>query len=239
MKRLRHPIRAITEPFGKAGLIVAVIALVLALTGAAFAATGLNGKQKKEVEKIAKKFAGKPGAAGAQGPAGPAGPAGAAGKDGANGKDGAAGSPGKAGATGATGATGFSGFTETLPSGKTETGAWTVQGWHEGALGTGAISFPIPLEVNLGETEVVFLEPGEGETEECPGTVGAPEAKTGFLCVYTFFSGLEPALGVIHNPAESPFGPAGAGSTGAVLTFALPEGEEFAGAQGTWAVTAP
>ena len=66
MKRLRHPIRAIREPFGTAGLIVACVALVLALTGAAFAAAGLTGKQKKEVEKIAKKYAGKPGAAGAQ-----------------------------------------------------------------------------------------------------------------------------------------------------------------------------
>lgn len=88
MKRLRHPIRAIEEPFGKAGLIVAVIALVLALTGAAFAATGLNGKQKKEVEKIAKKFAGKPGAPGANG------------TNGTNGAPGAKGDPGAAGSNG-------------------------------------------------------------------------------------------------------------------------------------------
>jgi hypothetical protein len=97
MKRLRHPVRAIREPFGTAGLIVACVALVLALTGAAFAAAGLTGKQKKEVEKIAKKFAGKPGAAGAQGPAGPQGAAGANGKDGSNGTNGTAGAPGAAG----------------------------------------------------------------------------------------------------------------------------------------------
>jgi hypothetical protein len=90
--KLRHPIRAIEEPFGKAGLIVAIIAVVLALTGAAFAAGGLSGKQKKEVEKIAKKYAGKPGAPGATGPGGSTG---AAGKDGANGTNGAPGANGK------------------------------------------------------------------------------------------------------------------------------------------------
>jgi hypothetical protein len=88
MKRLRHPVRAIREPFGTAGLIVACVALVLALTGAAFAAAGLTGKQKKEVEKIAKKVAGKPGAPGAAGPQGPAGTNGTNGKDGTNGTNG-------------------------------------------------------------------------------------------------------------------------------------------------------
>jgi len=97
MKRLRHPVRAIREPFGTAGLVVACVALVLALTGAAFAATGLNGKQKKEVEKIAKKFAGKPGAPGAAGPAGPAGPKGDTGAAGSNGTNGTNGSPGATG----------------------------------------------------------------------------------------------------------------------------------------------
>ena len=103
MKRLRHPVRAIREPFGTAGLVVACVALVLALTGAAFAAGALTGKQKKEVEKIAKKYAGKPGAAGAQGPAGPQGPAGAAGKDGAQGEKGAKGDNGSPGSPGKDG----------------------------------------------------------------------------------------------------------------------------------------
>ena len=65
--RLRHPINSIREPFGKAGLIVGVIALVFAMLGGAYAASALSGKQKKEVEKIAKKFVGKPGAPGANG----------------------------------------------------------------------------------------------------------------------------------------------------------------------------
>jgi hypothetical protein len=89
MKRLRHPVRAIREPFGTAGLIVALVALVAALGGTALAAKGaLTGKQKKEVEKIAKKYAGKPGAPGAAGPAGAAGTAGKNGTDGTNGTNG-------------------------------------------------------------------------------------------------------------------------------------------------------
>jgi Collagen triple helix repeat (20 copies) len=100
MKRLRHPVRAIREPFGTAGLIVACVALVLALTGAAFAAGGLTGKQKKEVEKIAKKFAGKPGAMG---------PAGANGSNGTNGKDGAPGAKGEDGTDGTDGTDGIDG----------------------------------------------------------------------------------------------------------------------------------
>ncbi len=74
------------------GVTLAVIAIVLALTGGAFAAAGkLTGPQKKEVEKIAKKFAGKRGKPGATGPAGKDGTNGANGtngKDGTNGKNG-------------------------------------------------------------------------------------------------------------------------------------------------------
>ena len=80
MKRLRHPVRAIREPFGTAGLVIACVALIAALGGTAFAAAKLTSTQKKEVEKIAKKFANKPGAPGAPG---------ANGKDGTNGASGA------------------------------------------------------------------------------------------------------------------------------------------------------
>ena len=76
---------------GPAGLIVAVVALVAALTGGAFAATGgLTGKQKKEVKTIAKSFqgTGPAGPAGLTGPTGPAGSAGAKGDAGISGKDG-------------------------------------------------------------------------------------------------------------------------------------------------------
>jgi hypothetical protein len=166
MKRLRHPIRAIEEPFGKAGLIVAVIALVLALTGAAFAAAGLSGKQKKEVEKIAKNLAGKPGTSGTNGAPGAKGDTGAVGANGTNGTNGVNGksvavvgnasagecpSGGKFYEVEGSGVknkvcNGTTGFTETLPKGKTETGTlYTEKG---GPVFT-PISFPIPLEQTL------------------------------------------------------------------------------------------
>jgi hypothetical protein len=78
------------------GLTVAVVAMLIALTGGAFAAAGaLNAKQKKEVKKIAqteaKKFAtagpaGPQGATGAPGPKGDQGVEGKRGADGASGK---------------------------------------------------------------------------------------------------------------------------------------------------------
>jgi Collagen triple helix repeat (20 copies) len=97
MSRLRHPIRAIREPFGKAGLTVAILALVMALVGGAYAAGGLTKSQEKQVKKIAKKYAGK---------AGPAGAAGTNGTNGTNGKDGA---PGTAGTNGTNGEPGEDG----------------------------------------------------------------------------------------------------------------------------------
>jgi len=211
MKRLvRHPIRAIREPFGTAGLIVACIALVAALGGTALAAAKLNSKQKKEVEKIAKKFAGKPGTNGATGPAGPTGPAGANGKDGANGTNGTAGTPGSPGAAGksvtvshvnspgcegqagaevkvegaASGTkvcNGQTGFTSTLPSHKTEQGTWSVDFEATGAAQTETSPISFPIPLSTP----VAAHFNENETTECPGTTEAPEAEPGNLCVYT------------------------------------------------------
>jgi hypothetical protein len=96
-------LRRIREPFGKAGLIVAVIALVAALAGGAYAANALTGKQKKEVKNIAKEFAGKDGAQGPAGQPGAPGPKGDAGANGSNGKDGKNGENGKDGEDGKDG----------------------------------------------------------------------------------------------------------------------------------------
>lgn len=151
MKLLKHPVRSIREPFGTAGLLVAILALVLATTGAAFAAGALTGKQKKEVTKIAKKYAGKPGAAGATGPAGPVGPAGPKGDTGPKGDkgdQGEKGAKGDKGEKGEPGEDGETGFTETLPPGQTETGTWTaaiVPETEQILTFQIPISFPIPL----------------------------------------------------------------------------------------------
>jgi hypothetical protein len=190
MKRLRHPVRAIREPFGTAGLIVAMIALVAALGGTALAAAKLNSTQKKEVEKIAKKFAGKAGVAGVNGTNGTNGAPGAGGKEGGAGKEGAAGKAGESvtntaipvgdaarcnklgGAEFKVGSgtptkvcNGQTGFTKVLPSGETEMGAWSVtpvQVQTPGiVIGTGAISFVIPV---AAAPTLVYIR---SEPEDC------------------------------------------------------------------------
>jgi hypothetical protein len=195
MKRLRHPVRAIREPFGTAGLIVACVALIAALGGTAFAAAKLNSTQKKEVEKIAKKFAGKPGAPGAAGPQGPAGANGAAGAKGATGPQGSAGAKGATGADGATGEDGKSVESLTIDTGQEacagqggaeynvegsneftqvcsgkEGSPWTVGGTlPPGAAETGAWAFH-------GGTEKVTVVTGTEPTETQEVTIGDTEA---------------------------------------------------------------
>jgi len=126
--------------FGSAGVILGVIALILALGGTALAAKGaLTSKQKKEVKKIAQKYAGKDGAPGAQGPAGPAGPAGPRGEVGPKGNTGEKGDTGEEGPEGSPWTVGG-----VLPHNKTETGTWAV-GSSDVAYVT-SVSFNIPLE---------------------------------------------------------------------------------------------
>jgi hypothetical protein len=287
MKKLRHPVRAIREPFGTAGLIVAIVALIMALTGAAFAAGGLTGKQKKEVEKIAKKFAGKNGTNGTNGAPG------APGSKGDAGAPGTAGTPGTPGAAGESvtvasasvvecpqGGTKFSnktgtghacngttGFTETLPSGKTETGTWSVvvPPIKESFSIPVAISFPIPLahpgkaffftaaevaaeEFGKGgpegpeETGCVVGEAGCRDTG-CRWEMANPDARpkattSGTLCVFTQFGELE--LGSYFFQAPGSFG-SGYGPSGAYLFLEKKSTGEAAVETipvGTWAVTA-
>jgi collagen type I alpha len=240
------------DRLGTAGLVVAVVALVAALAGTAIAATGLNSTQKKEVKKIAKQFAGKRGPKGAAGPAGPAGPAGAKGDKGDKGDNGTPGSPGATGATGptgktgvtgvtgatgTTGATGVSGFTDTLPSGKTETGTWVTQGTGESLA---AISFNIPLAADISETNVKLVEDGATPPAECDNgagtapSAGNPEADPGFLCIFEGASTEGFTLLATFKPEAGFSG--GAGKTGAILDV---ESATFSQGGGSFAVTAP
>jgi hypothetical protein len=210
--KLRHPVRAIREPFGKAGLIVACLALVFAMAGGAFAAKGaLTGKEKREVQKIAKKEAKK---YAAQGKTGPAGPAGAKGDNGAKGAQGAKGDTGATGPQGPQGIQGPAGSfgSETLPSEQTLTGAWSVSG-PEADAGEHLATISFPMAVSPPPTTLINfnglgVEPAEGtfdiypfdhfpgtekEEEEareayelaCPGNADIPAAAPGFLCIYT------------------------------------------------------
>jgi hypothetical protein len=103
----RKPLAAFRKRLGinSPGIAIAVVAILIGLTGGAFAAGGgLTASQKKQVKSIAqteaKKFAGKPGAPGAQGPPGQAGSAGPKGDKGDQGIQGNKGDPGTPGAAG-------------------------------------------------------------------------------------------------------------------------------------------
>jgi hypothetical protein len=222
--------------------------------------------------------AGPAGANGAVGPAGPAGPQGPAGPAGAGspGPEGKAGAPGesvtlgaakvgkKAGECEAGGTTvsvggnsnavcngknGTTGFTATLPSGKTEKGAWGASGMPV-KLGFfnvifASISFVIPLE-SAPEPVVIGQEEGEGEAKQssaipgsCTGTAVNPGAVAGKLCI---FVSINPEI-VKNLLVIAPFDPGAglaeiAGKTGSGLyLFAAVESEPVFAA-GTWAVTA-
>lgn len=256
MKLLRHPVRAIREPFGTAGLIVACIALIAALAGGAYAASGLNGKQKKEVKKIAKSFQG----SGPQGPAGAAGPQGTAGT---NGKDGGAGTNGKDGTNGTNGASvtttpiepfeecgeqegvmlhsgitetpicngeagenGQTGFTESLPPGKTETGMWGIQGTQEIADAS-----PDESLSTFGSFNIPLASAATAHFEGEPGfATNCP----GSSASPTANSGHLCVYGFIFGLT---FSEIQSTPQGFALKFALEVGNEFHVGQGTWAVT--
>jgi hypothetical protein len=242
-------LRRFRDRFGTAGLVVAIVAMVVALGGTALAASGaLTGKQKKEVTKIAKKYAGKPGAPGATGPAGPQGPAGPKGDRGDKGEQGDQGERGLEGPEGPQGPEGTTGFATELPPGESETGVWGFRLTKEEAellQYHQQISFPTPLPEGEGyghggesaEIQVEFLKKADAPTAECPGSHDEPRAAEGFMCVYQSygstalelepFSNVEPESGVIQ---------AGAGRTGVVLIFSGLV--ERAAVGGTWAVTA-
>lgn len=249
--------------------VAATLALVFAMSGGALAAGRFIITSTGQIKpSVLKQLHGKAGVAGKEGPAGKEGAPGKegpAGKPGANGANGSSGANGvgvtsaaasaaecKAGGTTFTSASGAShvcngengqtGYTATLPHGKTEMGAWSVQ-THGEALGVGSISFGIPLENALGAQNVVFLEPGQ-ENEHCPGTLASPEAEAGYLCVYeqSASGGLAPpANGAIKDPSVSLFQPGGAARSGASVVLKMPEETaptETGTAYGTWAVTA-
>ena len=214
--------KRVHEKLGSAGLIIAVVALVAALSGAAIAAAPkLNPTQKKEVTKIAKKYAGKPGATGPQGLLGPPG------APGAKGDSGAAGAKGATGLEGPEGPTGPAGPTETkLPPGKSLKGLWQFQ--TEGS-GLALVSISFPLRVVEPTPEWHWIGVGQASTEECPGSAAEPKAAHGHLCIYGQ---------LIVNGSSFPNELAGFdSSSGWRGEFTIPEGKAAFG-YGAWAATA-
>ncbi len=191
-------------------------------------ASAKQGKQGKQ---------GKTGKTGPAGPAGPAGAQGPVGPKGDTGAPGSAGAPGasvtgvaipvgnvecaaKEGGVkytsasgtnvvcnGKKGETGPTGFTETLPSGKTETGAWAFGRTAGAGSSSTAASFSLPLPAGLESTDcdtsrtncqVHFIQANGKELwfdfiaeelkeltqTECAGSAAAPTATGDNLCVY-------------------------------------------------------
>ena len=191
-KRTGARYRALHDQFGTAGLVLSIVAIVLALGGGAYAANHATASKAKQGPRGK---TGKTGPAGPAGPAGATGPAGPAGAKGENGAAGGAGAPGesvtvtesanafgahcnntttgkggsefKVGASTAyacNGKNGTTGFTEFLPEGKTETGTWEVQGYLPGAEEylSSTASFNIPLEHAPTTIHYIFEESGGG-----------------------------------------------------------------------------
>jgi hypothetical protein len=237
--------RRLHDRFGTVGVILGMLALIVALGGSAFAAkSGLSQPEKKlitkEAKKWGKKFA-KPGSPGAAGPEGAAGPGGAKGDTGPQGPQGPQGPEGAKGPEGSPWTAGG-----TLPSGATETGTWSFEAADPAFnLIKTNISFSIPLAGPLPASNV-HIAP---EPTNCPGTVTEPEAAPGHLCVYSaelqkadFISNLEPNFKSIR-PLAGGTAVGGSDSIGAKLVFgATSEGTAGEGSNygiGSWAVTAP
>ncbi|HET7054393.1 MAG TPA: hypothetical protein VFI09_10815 [Solirubrobacterales bacterium] len=253
------------EPFGKAGLIVAIVALVAALVGGAYAAQASRHHKKSKVL-ITKLNQIKPNVQKQlKGNAGPQGPKGDNGSNGSNGSNGAKGDTGAQGPQGIQGPKGDKGdpgtfSTEPLPTGQSLYGALGTSG-DENDLSLAAISFPIlvsPAPTALVEEEGLThkIEDGEAslypnpepltaeeEQEDleawesfCPGNVGEPKAVA---------NGAESILCIYEARTGSVNGPASftmvskdeaANEFGLVLPYGLTT--DTSSVRGSWAVTA-
>ena len=148
---------------------------------------------------------------------------------------GARGTTGATGITGDTGNTGPAGpLLSVLPSGRTETGVFnaaaTTSGDGVGDIASSAISFAIPLASAPTPTIVQA-----GTTAGCQGSVTAPTAAPGALCIYV---GSQANVAQIF--AESPY--TALGGTASQYGAAVVLDSEAPGnfySTGTWAVTAP
>lgn len=171
------------------GITVAVIAMVVALTGAAFAASGsLTGKQKREVKALIKKGAKR----------GPKGPKGAPGDPGAPGAKGATGAPGVKGDKGDTGASGSAGASVKVTP--------VAEGDEEFCAELGGAL--VEEEGNPPGTEVCNGEKGANGT---PGADGSPWTAGGTLPAEGMLTGtwIASGSGLVETPISFPIHLAG------------------------------
>ena len=189
---------------------------------------------------------GGPGTEGAQGPAGPKGATGANGAPGPAGAKGAAGPAGPTGPAGAAGPTGPEGspwtVDGTLPSGKTETGTWSVNQFELKAfrLEFVPISFSIPLKAGgqafyIDATESASKEGPVVTASGCTGEAADPTAPAGKLCIYAEEPEENEKLAFAPEPfIKEEFGRYG--NAGTYIQFIIEAGGT-ASSRGAWAVT--
>jgi hypothetical protein len=175
-----------------ASTLIAVLALVFAVTGGAFAATGAGkGDGGAGAHSLSARAA--KSRRGPRGPQGPAGQAGPAGKEGKQGPAGPAGAKGETGATGASGATGAAGAGVTTATFKTEKG-----GCKEG--GVELFSASGTSYVCNGE-ESTPGQPGIQGIQGIPGVQGIP-GTNGKGVVTGEFEGTHEPTSPVDNPCK-------------------------------------
>jgi hypothetical protein len=217
------------------GHFIAYLALFFALGGTSIAAVNAlpknsvgsaqikNGAiQKVDLAKrTVSSLRGLRGTRGLQGPAGPQGPAGTAGATGAQGIQGIQGIQGPPGP-----------FPDgNLPAGKTIRGTYSLYG-HASGTGEwtyGSISFGYRL---AAAPTIHYIKNGDTPPPECPGTVAAPEAAAGHLCVYesSTIGNVSP-----NRDALTQVGADGSRMGASVYTTPAAAGNYYT--FGTWAVT--
>jgi hypothetical protein len=252
---------------GTGGMIVAVVALVAALTGGAYAASGgLTAKQKKQVKKIARTEAQKFSGAGPQGPVGPQGPPGAPGQTGANGVNGKSvvidnESQGVHCAAGGLNievegsgtkkyvCNGQTGFVEALPSDNSLKGVWSAA--DKGELTPMLVPISFDVEVSPAPTLVYIDESGAFaitvKPDGTPGFLGEESAIEALCPGSAAAPEAEPGYLCIYvqkaekvETATSLFigGWATPTKFGASIPLTVAATEDPALIRGTWAVTA-
>lgn len=225
------------------------IAVFFALGGTAWAAkhyviSSIN-QIAPSVQKQLKKAgptgpAGATGGTGATGATGATGSAGSAGSEGKVGPEGKTGPEGKVGPKGATGPEGVCSTEHcTLPSKTTETGVWASNvALKEQGVQLVPISLPVPLATGA-IVAFKLVEEGASPTAECPGSVAAPSAAPGNLCVYERAVVGGPFVVDAYNPELGQTEENEIGTTGVILKVIEAAKVEGWLVRGDWAVTAP
>src|SRR3954470_19135839 len=170
-----------------AGLIIAILALVVALGGVALAKGVIITKLNQISPSVRKQLKGKTGpqgpkgdvgAPGAMGSAGAKGDTGPAGKDGANGKDGLDGNDGEPGVCS------LAKPECVLPPGATLVGNFGANGDKESEFAFATVTTALRLPSAPQTERVLPVSEGGEPTENCPGSVEEPKAVPGYLCFY-------------------------------------------------------